>query len=104
MNGTFEIKSQTSNSQYEYVNTDIIVQGSFQKNITTNELIGMNGSCYRKGQSGELGDYIGNFNGYVRNNEIVYSISEMSRRDSNKVWDAIDEIEPYITGEDNEQE
>ena len=41
---------------------------------------------------------IGTFNGYMRDGEVRYNMSEMSRRDSNKVWDAIDEIEQNITG------
>ena len=41
--------------------------------------------------------------GFARDGqEIKYSMSEMSRQDANLVWDAIDEIEPLITGEDNE--
>ena len=36
---------------------------------------------------------------HLRDGEVRYSLSEMSRKDSNKVWDAIDEIEPYVMGE-----
>ena len=102
MNGTFEIKSQTNNANYEYKNDVLVVTGSFVKDGSNNELISVSGSCYNKNQQGEQGDYIGNFNGYMRDGEIRYSLSEMSRRDSNKVWEAIDEIEVYITGENAE--
>jgi hypothetical protein len=99
--GTFEIKSQTNNAQYEYVNDVIIVQGNYQKNALNGDIQSINGTAYRKDQEGEMGEHIGSFNGYVRNGEIRYSLSEMSRRDSNLVWDAIDEIEPHVTGENN---
>jgi hypothetical protein len=53
---------------------------------------------------GGQGEYIGNFNGYMRDGEVKYSISEMSRKDANKVWDAIDEIEQNILGTNGEDE
>lgn len=96
--GQFEIKTQRNNATYEYTGDSLIVQGNFVKDATTNNLVSINGSCYNKNQQGELGEYIGNFNGYMRDNQIRYTMSEMSRRDSNKVWDAIDEIETNIIG------
>ena len=39
----------------------------------------------------------------MRNGEIKYSVSEMSRKDSNLVWTAIGEIEPYVLGENQEE-
>lgn len=95
-NGTFEIKSQTHNATYEYKDANLIVQGQFVKDGTTNELQTINGSCYNKDGQGGQGSFIGNFNGYMRDGEIRYTLSEMSRRDSNKVWDAIDAIEAEI--------
>lgn len=100
MEGTFEIKSQTSNATYEYSTDELIVQGSFVKDAQNDALISITGSCYRKTAQGGMGDYIGNFNGFMREDEVRYSISEMSRRDSNKVWDAIDEIEASVLGTD----
>lgn len=100
MNGTFNIKSQTNNSDYEYKNTQVFVNGSFAKDITTGDLKNINGSCYHVDQSGNMGAYIGNFNGTMRDGEVRYSLSDMTRQDSNLVWDAIDDIEPYVLGED----
>jgi len=103
MTGTFEIKSQTNNSTFEYRTSQMIIQGGFAKDIQTGAVQTINGSCYRVGQDGSLGAFFGNFNGFARDGqEIKYSMSEMSRQDANQVWDAIDEIEPLITGEDNE--
>lgn len=95
---TFEIKSQTNNATYEYKDDNIIVQGNFVKDGSNDDLQSVSGSCYNKTQQGTQGDYIGNFNGYMRDGELRYTMSEMSRRDSNKVWDAIDAIEAEITG------
>lgn len=98
---TFNVTSSTLNNNYEYKNGVVIVTGSYSKNATTDTLQRINGSAYND-NNGEQGDYIGNFDGYMRDNEVRYSLSEMSRKDSNKVWDAIDEIEVYVIGENNE--
>ena len=96
--GTFNVISSTLNSQYEYKDANLFVTGNYAKDATTNTLQNVSGSCYRITPDGGQGDYVGNFNGYMRDGEILYSLSEMSRKDSNKVWDAIDEIEANILG------
>ena len=97
--GTFNITSSTLNNSYEYKDENLIVNGNYTKNAQTGSLQSINGSCYRINSEGEEGDFVGNFNGNVRNGEIYYSLSEMPRRDANLVWDAIDEIEQNVTGE-----
>ena len=94
--GTFNIKSSTLNSQFDYKNDAIIVTGNFAKDATSDQLQNISGSCYRINSAGEQGDHIGNFNGFMRNGKMLYSLSEMSREDSLAVWDAITEIEQYI--------
>lgn len=103
--GTFVIKTRSENSQFEYKSTTdaILISGSFVKDLTSGKVQSINGSCYRLTQDEQAGEYFGNFNGNLRegdSEEIRYSMSEMARRDANKVWDAIDEIEPAILGED----
>lgn len=100
--GTFNVISSTLNSQYEYKDANLVVNGNFDKDAKTNGVQNISGSCYRINAEGEQGDYVGNFNGIMRDDEIRYSLSEMSRKDSNKVWDAIDEIEVNVTGENVE--
>lgn len=97
--GTFNVISSVLNSQYEYKDTKLFVSGNFTKDAVNNEVQNIGGSCYRITPDGGQGDYVGNFNGVMRDGEILYSLSEMSRKDSNKVWDAIDEIEANILGE-----
>lgn len=101
---TFEIKSQTNNATYEYKDENLVVQGNYVKDGTSGDLVSVSGSCYRVNQQGQQGEYVGNFNGYMRDGEIRYTMSEMSRKDSNNVWDAIDEIEAHILGENNTEE
>lgn len=96
---SFEITSSTNNSNYEYKNDYVVVNGNFAKDAKTDSLTNISGTAYRKNAQGEQGEYIGNFNGYMRDGQIKYSLSEMSRQDSNLVWDAIDAIEINITGE-----
>lgn len=89
----FEIKSSQLKNTYEYENEEVKVQGSFEKDATTGDLQSVNGKVYTADSQQA---YIGNFNGFMRDGEMKYSISEMSRRDANKVWDAIDDIETHI--------
>ena len=102
--GTFTVTSSNLNNGYNYKDNAVIVTGSYNKDAQTNTLQNVSGQVYRQDAQGEQGDYIGNFNGYMRDGEIRYSMSEMSRRDSNLVWDAIDGIEPYILGENTNSE
>ena len=96
--GTFVVKSSTLNSQYEYKDANLFVNGNYSKDATNDTLQNVSGSCYRINSQGEQGEYVGNFNGYMRDGEIRYSLSEMTRKDSNDVWDAIDAIELNIIG------
>jgi len=98
MNGTFEIKSETKS--YEYKNSQLFVQGNYAKEMQGGNIQRIDGQCYRILQDGTQGAYVGNFTGIPsQSGEILYSMSSMSRQDSNKVWDAIDEIEAHILGE-----
>ena len=98
----FNITSSTLNTSYDYKDV-IIVQGSYIKDAVSDKLQSINGSCYRKNQDGTQGEYIGNFNGYpTADGELTYDLSQMKRSDSNLVWDAIDDIEAKILGENEE--
>ena len=97
----FNITSSTLNTSYDYKDA-IIVQGSYVKDAVSDKLQSINGSCYRKNERGEIGEYIGNFNGYPQGGEITYDLSQMKRSDSNLVWDAIDDIEGQILPVDSE--
>ena len=100
---TFNITSSQLNNQYEYTDENLTVTGAFTQDATNNQVQNINGSCYEPGQGGQQGAYVGNFQGYMRDGEIKYSISEMSRRNASKVWDAIDEIESHILPQNNEE-
>lgn len=102
--GTFTVTSSNLNNGYNYKDNAVIVTGSYNKDAQTNSLQNVSGQVYRQDAQGGQGDYIGNFNGYMRDGEIRYSMSEMSRRDSNLVWDAIDGIEPYILDQSTNSE
>lgn len=96
-NGTFTIQSKIENTQFKYENTDVIITGNSAKDIQNDTLQSIGGTAYVLNEQGEQGNYIGNFNGYMRDGEMRYSVSEMSRSASVKVWDAIDEIEAEVT-------
>lgn len=104
--GNYVVTSQTSNVQFEYSNSTMIVQGRYAMNVTASRPNSYSGSCYRKNEHGEMGAYFGDFNGYLREGSetVKYSMSEMSRQDADSVWDAIDDIEPHIFGTDSSSE
>ena len=100
---TFTVTSSNLNCGYEYKNESVEVSGSYSKDATTDTMTNVSGTAYVTTPDGR-GDYIGNFNGYMRDGEVRYSLSEMSRKNSNLVWNAIDEIELNIIGSNNEEE
>lgn len=94
----FHVDSSTLNNQYTYIDDYLYINGNYAVDTTTNKVQNVNGTVYRN-NGGNKGDYVGNFSGFLRDDEMRYSISEMSRKDANHVWDAIDEIEANIMGE-----
>jgi hypothetical protein len=92
----FVITSSKKDRTYIYESDDIKVNGTYQAEEETGMVLNITGACYRTITEPGTSDYIGNFNGTMRNGEIKYSLSEMSRKDSMLVWNAIDEIEQNI--------
>lgn len=94
--GNFKVISETKNTQYGYDNTDVIVNGNYNTNTKDGVVMNISGSVYRKNESGEQGDYIGNFNGRMTETGMKYSFSEMSREQSAQVWEVIAVVEENI--------
>lgn len=97
----FEITSSSLNNQYNFEDENVKVQGGYALNAQDNSLQSVSGSVYRN-NAGQQGEFIGNFNGTVRDGVTRYTLSEMSRRDANLAWDAIDAIEAEITSQNAE--
>lgn len=95
--GTFNITDSNLNNQFIYTDENIIVDGNYNLDATTRVIKNVTGNAYAKDENGEKGEFIGNFIGNVADGNLEYSLSQMSRRESNMVWDAIDEIEANIT-------
>ena len=93
---TFKVTNEVLNSQYNYNNNDVIVNGQYVTNTLSSKVQTISGQVYRKDASGNQGEYIGNFNGTMRDDKMKYSISEMERADADIVWDAIDDIESHV--------
>lgn len=103
MNGTLRVVAATENTQYEYKTQEILVYATLRKDVVSNEVREFSGQVHVL-SGGMQGDFIGSFNGYMRDGVMKYSLSEMSRQQSNKVWDAIDDMEPEVitpTGVEN---
>ena len=99
---TFNITSSTLNSNFTYVNDNLSINGSFQQDAKTDELQTISGTAYKPNGEGQQGTYIGNFNGRMVNGVMKYTLSDMTRQDTMLVLDAIDEIEQYIAGANQE--
>lgn len=90
----FNIVSSTLNTSYNYKDV-IIVQGSFVKDASNGNVQSISGSCYVNNLN-EQGQFVGNFNGYMRDSKIKYSFSEVSLEDLDKVKAAIADIEAEL--------
>lgn len=97
---SFEIKSQSLTTTYEYTNDDLVVNGNYASNKAETEVQHIDGSAYAKADGEGRGAYIGNFTGIMTDGEMEYSMSKMSRRNANLVWDAIDGIEAHVLNGD----
>lgn len=92
----FDVTSSTMNSQFVYKNDELIVNGNFEKEGITGAFRSVNGTAYAKDAEGSQGDYIGDFNGYMRDGVMKYSISEMPLDDLDNVKVVIRDIESEI--------
>lgn len=97
---TFNIISSKLTTTFEMKDANVIVMGSYNEDAVTKTVQDINGSVYVKTQDGGQGQYIGNFNGFMRDGGMRYSISEMTHAQSQLVWTAIEEIEEEIFKED----
>lgn len=95
---SFNVKNTTINSQYEYKNDVVVVNGNYAKN-DKNELQNVNGSVYDKKADGSMGDNIGSFNGFLSDGVIKYSVSNASIGNLEKIENAIQDIDAEITKE-----
>ena len=100
--GNLVIKNEVSKTTFEYSNDKMIAQGEYEKGLQ-GKLKTIRATCFHKNEDGTIGANFSNFNGIIRaDGKVHYSMSEMSREDATTVWSAIDEMEPEIIGEDNE--
>lgn len=92
----FVVKSQSLTTQYEYTNDDVVVNGTYNSNKSETEVQSINGQVYRKPEGEGRGDYAGNFTGTMGKDGMEYTLSKITRRNTNLVLDAIDGIEARI--------
>ena len=100
----FVVKSQSLTTQYEYTNDDVVVNGTYSSNKSETEVQGINGQVYRKPEGEGHGEVVGNFTGTMSKDGMKYSLSTMTRRNNNLVWNAIDGIEARVLPAENEEE
>lgn len=100
----FVVKSQSLTTQYEYENDDVTVSGKYSSDKTEAEVQGINGDVYHKPEGEGRGKYVGNFTGTTGSEGMEYTLSKMTRRNTNLVWDAIDGIEARVLTVESEND
>lgn len=101
----FEIKRQSLNTQFEYENDDLIVNGSYESDKQVTVVQSINGTVRRKLDGEGNSEYLSNFTGTLNGGEMEYSIAnKMSRRNADRMWEAIDGIEEKINAGGNESQ
>lgn len=90
----FVIINETTREEYKVTMATAIVCGYIERQQGV--LTSINGTAYVKNESGEQGDFIGNFNGRIVNGTMKYSLSELTHEQSEMMWSAIATIEENI--------
>lgn len=85
--GTFTVKNRQTTTQYEYENEQVIATGNYTENTESSEVLSISGE-----QRTKDGQYIGNFNGYKRNGEMVFSYSEVPQEQLPAFQQAVTEV------------
>lgn len=98
----FKILISTQNDTYQYDSESLSINGVSQKDAKTDELQNISGTAYKPNGETQQGTYVGSFNGRMVNGVMKYTLSDMTRQDTMLVLDAIDEIEQYIAGANQE--
>lgn len=88
----YQITSETTNTDYEFRNESVIVQGSFVKDTAKGTLQSISGSCFLN-NNGEVGRFLGSFNGYPREEGIKYTLSEIASQDAILASTAMADVE-----------
>lgn len=100
----FEIKSQNLTTQYEYENESVTVTGNYKSDKQETTVSGIDGQVFATAEGNGRGAYIGNFTGTIGSEGMEYSLSKMTRRNTNLVWDAIDGIEARVLPQEGGEE
>ena len=96
----FEILNKTVNSNYEYEDNNLKVNGSYSKDATTGTVLSMSGQMY------DIDDLhsVGNFRGDLQIGEMKYSLSGVKVEDGAKAWQAISDIATRVQAEDSAEQ
>ena len=102
MNPTFEITNEKVNKEYKVTTDETVATGNIS--LQQGEVKQISGTVFTKNAEGNQGEYIGNFNGQKRGEEMKYSFSEMSYNQSVAAWEVIETIENSIFNNNEETE
>ena len=96
----FEILNKTVNSNYEYTNDYLKVNGSYGKDATTGTVLSMSGQMH------DIDDLhtVGYLRGDLQSGEMKYSLSGVKVEDGAKAWQAISDIATRVQAEDSAEQ
>ena len=100
--GTFIKTLTTIDNQYSYQNESLIISGNYFVNGATSAFKSIIGSVFSVDTELQQGEFIGTFNGSMIEDKMSYSFSQMTKEQSDLVWVAVKEIEPYVLGKDKQ--
>lgn len=100
--GTFTKTLTTIDNQYSYQNESLVISGNYFVDGATNAFKSVIGSVFSVDTELHQGEFIGSFTGSMIGDKMSYSFSQMTKEQSDLVWVAISEIEPYVLGDNNQ--
>lgn len=93
--------NSTLNESYKVTSDEFVGIANLIKNLQTDVVTNLNGQLYVKKEDGTQGDYVGNFNGMVKDGKMVYTTSQMTCEGFNKVMNLVAELENLLLKTDN---
>ena len=97
--GKFTTTQSNLDNQYSYINESVMISGNYILDAKTSAFKNVSGSVFAYDENNVQGDFIGSFSGSLVDGEMNYSLSQMTKAQSDLVWAAINEIEQYVFGE-----
>ena len=95
--GNYSETSSKVVTQYEWSDGTVTARGEHRRDVSGEQVETVNGTVSDGGQ------YVGDFSGKLRGEGMKYSLSEMTKEQSDKVWGVIADIEAALASEASDE-